>query len=72
MSQFYTVIRPFEGVRPYTPGEVVDASAWRTTQQLVAMRLVRAATVEELSAATAPAEAQSVPARRGRPANAAE
>lgn len=59
---FYTIIRPFEGARPYTPGEIVDTATWRHTRSLVERRFIRPATVEELSAAPA-----DVPARRGRP-----
>lgn len=60
MSQFHTVIRPFESDRQLCAGEVVDVSTWRTARSLVERRFIRPATAAEIEAATAPEEVSTI------------
>lgn len=63
--QLNVIIRPFEGERPFTPGEVVDVSTWRHARSLTERRYIRPATADEIEAATAPVEAVTPPIATG-------
>ena len=67
MAQFHVVTRPFEGQRPFEVGELVDAEGWKYMRQLAERRYIRPATLAEIEAATAPAEAPVVRGRKGTP-----
>lgn len=41
------IVKPFDG---YTRGQVVDASGWRNATRMLATRILRAATPDELIA----------------------